>query len=478
MYYKLNYLMTRVCFTLIMLISQLTILRCQDLYRYDWDTVQVVLTKGWNIVSLPLYFNYGKGIHKDSLFRNAVSSLFTYKGSYVPCDTLQPEIGYWIKLVKAETVQIIACPAGPIGKVPVRAGWNIIGSTNIKVLVDTITIEPAGIIISKFYYFDPDSGYMVADTIVPGKGYWVKAKSAGTIKLQDVPGGGPEPQWWPFYYDYPSWHPAGEWIASEHGDSVDADGDGRYDEYFSGVWLVHAETGEKKPLLRYASHPDWSPDGSHLVFYDGRDYQIYTVKILCLDPVRFDTNGILRLTNGGKNFFPKWSPDGEWILYQISYPMSVTGSWLVKPDGSTNIQLPTLNWYPIWSTWHPSATKILYFGVAGSMFFLDIKTNQSKFFTVIKYLDSYIYEYPKYSPEGNSIAFFSKPRVNPPALWMIDSTGSNLQKLSPDYVWKYDWSPDGTMLVFLYWVGLCPRSGSGHLWIMNIDGTGLRQLTR
>lgn len=476
MNFKLNYRMTRICFIFIIVLFWLNTVYCQG-PRHDWDTVQVVLTKGWNMVSLPLYFNYGKGVHKDSLFRNSVSSLFKYNGSYVPCDTLYPEFGYWIKLTKAETVQVFACPAGPIGTVPVRAGWNMIGSTKIKVLVDTIIIEPPGIIVSKFYYYDPDSGYVVADTIIPGKGYWVKAKSAGIIKLQYVPGGGPEPGLWPIYFDYPSWHPAGQWIAAQHADSVDEDGDGKYDIIFGGVWLVHAENGVKKPLLRYARHPEWSPDGTHLAFYDRRDFQIYTVRITSLDPAMVDTSSFKRLTYFGKNAGPVWSPDGQWILYQVFDPMSVTGTWLVKPDGSTNRQLPILNWYPIWSTWHPSGIKVLYFGIRDSVFLFDINTNQRELLTVIKYLDSYN-QYPKYSPDGNSIAFISHPRIGPPALCKMDSSGSWFQKISPDYVWVYDWSPDGNKGVFLWHDWLCPRQGSGHLWLMNADGTGLRQLTQ
>ncbi len=291
-----------------MVISQLTVLLCQDIYRHDWETVQVVHTKGWNMVSFPLYFNYGKGIHKDSLFRNSGSSLFKYNGRYVPCDTLYPEVGYWIKLAKAETVHIIACPAWPIGTVPVRAGWNMIGSTKNKVLVDTI---------------------------IPGKGYWVKAKSVGIIKLQYVPGGVPEPQLWPIYFDYPSWHPAGQWIAAQHADSVDENGDGKYDIIFGGVWLVHAENGVKKPLVRYARHPEWSPDGTHLAFYDRRDFQIYTVRILCLDPPIVDTSSLRRLTYWGMNLYPAWSPDGK----SIAFFVSMEGIWLIRLDGSYPVKL-------------------------------------------------------------------------------------------------------------------------------------------
>ncbi|MCI0696660.1 hypothetical protein L0337_32240 [candidate division KSB1 bacterium] len=67
----------------------------------------------------------------------------------------------------------------------------------------------------------------------------------------------------PLYFDHPAWHPTGEWIAVEHGDSVDSDNDGKLDAYFGGIWLVDAQTGETQPLLRGFTLPAWSPDGKN-----------------------------------------------------------------------------------------------------------------------------------------------------------------------------------------------------------------------
>lgn len=445
--------------------------------RYDWDTVHVVVNEGWNMVSYPLYVLYnGKGIYKDSVFHNAVSDLYSYQNGYVRSDTFVLEAGHWVRLAQAETVAIIACPFWPVGTIPVRSGWNMIGTTNIKVLVDTISADPDGIIASAYYDYFQGVGYVETDTIIPGRGYWVKANSAGLIKLQEVPGGGIEPELWPSYFDYPSWHPAGEWIATEHQDSVDEDGDGNYDVIFSGIWLVHAEDGKKQPLIRSARHPDWSPDGSQLVFSSTLDAQLYTVRIISLDSSIVDTSSLRRLTYFGKNFFPSWSPDGNLIAYTLTTPVEYQGIWLIRPDGSNQVKLIS-GIYPSWSN---NGEYIIYLGLWSEIFRVSVTdTSDILRLTSLNQNDRYTTSnsFPKYSPITNNIAFSSQPRGGPTALWLTDSTGSGLQKISPEYARNYDWSPDGTKLVFLYWDYLCPRIGGGHLWIMNIDGSGLRQLT-
>ena len=85
---------------------------------------------------------------------------------------------------------------------------------------------------------------------------------------------------------------------------------------------------------------------------------------------------------------------------------------------------------------------------------------------------------PKYSPDGTKVAFYSKPRTGPESvIRMINIDGSNLRKVSPEYAWQFDWSPDGSKFVFLFWDGLNDRPGNGELWLINVDGSGLRQLT-
>jgi hypothetical protein len=55
------------------------------------------------------------------------------------------------------------------------------------VAVSAIGASPEGITSSSFFFFSQGSGYTIADTIMPGMGYWVKANQSGKIILSASP---------------------------------------------------------------------------------------------------------------------------------------------------------------------------------------------------------------------------------------------------------------------------------------------------
>jgi hypothetical protein len=65
--------------------------------------------------------------------------------------------------------------------IAVVSGWNLIGSISFPVDVSTIASDPPGIRLSEFFGFE--GMYVVADSIRPGYGYWVKVSSSGRLIL-------------------------------------------------------------------------------------------------------------------------------------------------------------------------------------------------------------------------------------------------------------------------------------------------------
>lgn len=300
----------------------------------------------------------------------------------------------------------------------------------------------------------------------------------------------PEPELLPAFFANPAWHPDGEWIAVEHADSVDTDGDGSFDQKFGGIWLVHSETGERQPLISGFGNPAWSPNGRKLALE--RRGQIFTVEVMSLQPARIDSSSLRQLTTEGRNFFPAWSPDGEWIAYDntvcgggtdpVPTPNSC-GVLIMDKDGQ-NMRL--ISRYSRMPSWHPAELKVIFRNravleggdvIGDTLWTYDIQLNIRKLIIFLTE-PNYNNHFPKYSPDGAKIAFYSQPRTGPQAaIWMMNSDGSNLRKVSPDYAWSFDWSPDGKKLVFVFWDGYHERRGNGQLWLMNVDGSGLRQLT-
>lgn len=137
------------------------------------DTMQA----GWNMVSLPVIVTDGR---KVWVYPTAASSAFTYAGGYQERDTLQYGEGYWVKFDSLQPVLISGVFSAP-ETVGVKAGWNMIGSIGRSVPTSTITSIPGGMTLSPF--FGSADGYFIADSIRPGRAYWVRVNQPGSLVL-------------------------------------------------------------------------------------------------------------------------------------------------------------------------------------------------------------------------------------------------------------------------------------------------------
>src|SRR5207249_632905 len=124
----------------------------------------------WNMVSVPL-----KPAHIYTL-----PHMFSYEGSYVSRDTMIFGKGYWAKpfdsLVSYEGTSIYA------DTLTVTHGWNMIGTISKAIARTSIGTVPDNIIVSSIFGYD-GANYLSADTLYPGRAYWVKAHQSGTLIL-------------------------------------------------------------------------------------------------------------------------------------------------------------------------------------------------------------------------------------------------------------------------------------------------------
>jgi TolB protein len=80
---------------------------------------------------------------------------------------------------------------------------------------------------------------------------------------------------------------------------------------------------------------------------------------------------------------------------------------------------------------------------------------------------------PEISPNGKTIAFtryINDPEK--PNIWLMDRNGSNLRQVSAVPAWDPTWSPDGKQILFASYI-----NNLSQLFLINIDGTGLRQVS-
>ncbi len=143
-------------------------------------TVSIPMAARWNLVSLPVSTGDAR---VETNFPAAVSPAFCFRqpGGYTEADTLVRGTGYWIRYPAEDTVSISG-GIRLVDTVAVGAGWNLIGTPTFPADPDSVVVIPPGLISTPFYGYS--GTYLQADSLLPGRGYWVKVSGNGKIILR------------------------------------------------------------------------------------------------------------------------------------------------------------------------------------------------------------------------------------------------------------------------------------------------------
>jgi dipeptidyl aminopeptidase/acylaminoacyl peptidase len=188
--------------------------------------------------------------------------------------------------------------------------------------------------------------------------------------------------------------------------------------------------GSGRQALHGGFNPNWSPDGSRIVFQDGTQQgdQLFT-----MNP---DGSAVQQVTHDGDNEDPSWSPDGSLLVY-VHYPVGhcCPNIFTIRADGSGLRQV--------------------------SSFGTDFGVRE-----------------PEFSPDGQRIAFWQvgvRVGVDLSAVFIMRPDGSDIRQVTPleldaDHP---EWSPDGSRLIF----NNDAHQGVGDIFTIRPDGSGLKRLT-
>lgn len=138
------------------------------------NTVQFSTLAGWNIVSVPVL---AQDMMFSTIFPTAASDIYGFNQGYVVSEMAEVGQGYWVKFTDVENHEVTGQFYSD--NIELNQYWNMVGPFEDEVPVSNITTNPAGIITSDFFGFD--NGYTIPNTLMPGKGYWVKASQNGEM---------------------------------------------------------------------------------------------------------------------------------------------------------------------------------------------------------------------------------------------------------------------------------------------------------
>lgn len=234
-----------------------------------------------------------------------------------------------------------------------------------------------------------------------------------------------------------------------------------------------------------------SPDGESITYSacanDG--YQIY----------RMDAEGgnYLKLTKSNSSFAenytcPICSADDNNIFYVANGLIILGPVYIIKPDGSDLRQITDFDVYRRISV--SKDNSFLVYAVPQDWINnsngIALYTTQDDSVRQIKMYDNFYTAYsPVLSPDEKKIAFIVRHGPNesgtPPYFFRvisinIDGTDEKLIKELPFVNYATDtyvtWSPDGNKLAFNFG-GEMISDFDSHIFIINVDGTGLTQVT-
>jgi len=196
-----------------------------------------------------------------------------------------------------------------------------------------------------------------------------------------------------------------------------------------------------------------------------------------------DGSQITKLTNDpAVDTMPAWSPDSEAIAFS-SDRSGTSQIYIMDKDGDDQRQI-TFDNFNDWPIWLPSAKSIAFRTTDGSGLWwwrtINLENNEIQNLSDPSY--DFFYQKLAWSPDGKKIAYMSmreqEARNDGSSQIHIRTIEDNSNKNLTDNIWANIlpvWSPDSQSIAFLS--EMAGEYNVYALYIINSDGTGLRQLT-
>lgn len=230
-----------------------------------------------------------------------------------------------------------------------------------------------------------------------------------------------------------------------------------------------------------ASVPTSTQTDSTIAFVSNRDGnpEIYVMAA--------DGTGVTRLThNPGSDGAPTWSPDGT----RIAYASSRDGNrdiWLMRADGSEQIRLTSHEAEDGGPSWSPDGSMIAFESDrSGSPQVWRTNVEAGDWGYNLTQLTAdhplgRVNNFLAWSPDGRWIAFEADRDRDDPEIYLANAVdGTNQQRLT--FTRALDevptWTPDSAQIVYSTDRDGEPQNGNYEIYIMNADGSDKRRLTR
>ncbi len=261
------------------------------------------------------------------------------------------------------------------------------------------------------------------------------------------------------------------------------------------VFTIRLDGSDRKQLTFEGENgrPRWSPDGKRIAYCS-------TIIGQCVMVMDTDGSNKRFLAQG---VFPDWSRDGNLIAFTRPDINQVPQIWVINTDGNNLRQITTSSTTKIAPSWSHDGAQ-LSFTMPKNLSPTDPQpeiaivnadgTNERILTTTDRINihvetngDTTICETANdanassWSPVENKIAFWSGIENQYGQIWVINVDGTGSKQLTEDCGHKNSddpsWSPDGKKILFSTGRSSTMTSAKTELWVMDADGSNERRVT-
>ncbi|GAB4494668.1 MAG: hypothetical protein Fur0016_23860 [Anaerolineales bacterium] len=243
---------------------------------------------------------------------------------------------------------------------------------------------------------------------------------------------------------------------------------------FNQICMIRAD-GQNLQLLTNTTfahnyYPAFAPGGQEIVFASNRNgtFDLYRLVL--------PTGELTQLTNRiGNVFSPSYSPNGQNIVFANRAAEGPTSIWVIEKNGANpKLLYPAPN-NVVAVAWSPDGNTIAYAMSVDQpnefqIFLMDADgRNHRRLSQGLLGIGGSL----AWSPDSRSLLIFAGPPGDKDIYRLDTSTGNYLRLTTGGNNTAASYSPDGTHIVF----NSLRNDGQADLYLMNADGSDLRQLT-
>lgn len=230
------------------------------------------------------------------------------------------------------------------------------------------------------------------------------------------------------------------------------------------IYTVATDGSNLKRLTTGGSNytPKWSPDGRRIA-YMGPGRAIWVM----------DADGSDgRQVSKGDGGYPTWSPDGQYIAFE-SRRDGNPELYMARSDGTgDDVRLTDSPWQDVTPAWSPDGAQIAFSSERSGILQVHLMTTTPDHSVTLVSRSTVTQYDPTWSPDGLKIAFTSSPPSGEGmGIFVVNRTGGAVTQLTDTVkasAHEASWAPDGTMICY------SGRAPGQEITIMNSDGSNPR----